>query len=131
MNGNLTVNGTTTSIDTTNTVITDNILVLNSGPVGSTDSGILVQRYQQDNNSGGGDVVNDTIYVSDTLPLQGSVTNTQIKLSNSASSVDNYYVNWWIKVASGFSSNQVRRIVAYNGALRTATVSSVWSSQNP
>jgi hypothetical protein len=46
--GNLTVNGTTTSVQTTNTQIKDNLLVLNDGANGSSaeanDGGILFER---------------------------------------------------------------------------------------
>jgi hypothetical protein len=129
--GNLTVQGTTTTIQTTNTVLNDNIFVLNSGPSGSRDSGFVIQRFQQDNNSGTGDVVTDTTFESNTLPSQTGMTSTQIKLSNSANSTDNYYVGWWIKVVGGFSNNQVRQITGYVGSTRVATISSAWNTQNP
>lgn len=131
LNGNLTVLGATTSVDSNNTVLSDNIFVLNSGPAGSKDSGFIVQRYQQDNDTGSGDVVNDTRFISFVLPLQGSVSGTQIKLPPEASSTDDYYKGWWIKIASGFSNNQVRQIVSYNGTSRTASVTSAWTTQNP
>lgn len=131
LNGDLTIRGTTTTVISNNAVIGDNVLVLNSGPSGSKDSGIIIQRYQIDNNSGTGDAVNDTIYITTTLPLQGSVTSTQIKFDSSLNASDNYYNGWWIKIASGFSNNQVRKIVAYNGSQRLATLSSSWQSQNP
>jgi len=131
VNGNLTVNGTTTSIDTTNTVIKDNVLVLNSGPSGSTDSGFVIQRYQQDNDNGLGDVINDSTEILGTLPDQSGMTSTQIKLNVSASALNDFYNGHWIKIVSGFSSNQVRQINSYNGTTKIATVSSAWSSQNP
>lgn len=131
INGNLTVNGTTMSVDSTNTNIGDNLIVLNSGPSGSKDGGILVQRFQTDNNGGSGDVVNDTLYTTIALPDQTGMSNTNVKLSASASNVDNYYTGWWVKVASGFSTNQVRKITAYNGTTKIATISSVWNTQNP
>ena len=129
--GNLTVNGQTTSVVSTNTVIGDNILVLNSGPTGSKDAGFIVQRQQSDNDSGSGDVVTDTNSTPDTLPSQTGMTNVQIKLNTSASAVDNYYTNWWIKITSGFSNNQVRKITGYIGSTRVATISSAWTTQNP
>ena len=53
--GNLIVQGTTTSIETTNTTITDNVIVLNNGEVGAgvtaTTSGIEVDRGSADNRS--------------------------------------------------------------------------------
>jgi len=131
LGGNLTVVGSTTNLNSTNTVILDNTLLLNSGPSGSKDSAIIIQRYQVENDSGLGDVVNDSIYFSDTLPLQGSLTTTQIKLSTSASASDNYYVGWWIKVIDGLNNNQVRRITSYIGTSRMATIESAWTTQNP
>lgn len=131
VNGNLTVNGTTTSIDTTNTVIKDNVLVLNSGPSGSTDSGFVIQRYQQENDNGLGDVINDSNPLLFTLPDQSGMTSTQIKLNVSASALNDFYNGHWIKIISGFSSNQVRKINSYNGTTKIASISSAWSSQNP
>lgn len=131
INGNLTVMGTTTSIQSTNSLINDNIIILNSGPSGSKDSGFIIQRYQFDNDSGNGDVVNDPAYFNNTLPNQAGVSNTQVKLNTLASSIDNFYYGWWIKVTSGFSNNQTRKIIGYVGATRLVTLSSNWDIQNP
>ena len=51
MAGNLTVNGTLTSLDTTNLDIEDNLFQLNAGLTGSpvNDSGMLINRGNQDN----------------------------------------------------------------------------------
>jgi hypothetical protein len=129
--GNLTVNGQTTSIQTTNTVIKDNVFVLNSGPSGSTDAGFVIQRYQDDNNSGTGDVINDDESASFTLPDQSGMTNVQLKLNINASAINDYYKGWWVKVGSGFSNNQSRMISSYNGTTKIAVVSSPWFNQNP
>lgn len=131
INGDLTVRGTTTSVESSNTVITDNVLVLNSGPLGTKDSGFVIQRFQGDNDLGQGDVVNDNIKQIDTIPLQTGVNANQVKMSASASSVDDYYEGWWVKVGSGFSTNQVRKIISYTGATRLAVLSSNWTTQNP
>jgi hypothetical protein len=131
LNGNLTVKGTTTSVESNNTVLKDNVIVLNSGPSGSKDSGLIIQRYQQDNNSGTGDIVTDTRYIVINLPSQFGVPSNQLKLNSAESSVDNYYTGWWVKVASGFSSNQVRKIISYTGSTRIATLSTPFDSQNP
>ena len=129
--GNLTVNGQTTSIDTTNTVIKDNLLVLNSAPSGSSDAGIIVHRYQQDNDIASGDIINATDPLIMIIPSQIGLTSTQIKLHSSANSLDNYYNGWWIKITSGFSNNQVRKIISYSGTTKIATISSSWTTQNP
>ena len=128
--GNLTVSGTTTSIESTTTSLKDNVFVLNSGPNGTRDSGVLIQRFQEDNNTGAGDVVNNNDYISDILPDQTGMTSTQVKLSPSASSLNDFYAGWWVKVASGFVGvvNQVRKITAYNGSTKVATLSSGWTS---
>jgi hypothetical protein len=130
--GNLTVRGQTTTVDTTNTSLKDNVFLLNSGPTGSSDSGFIVQRYQQDNNIGSGDVVAD-IHPSEMyeLPGQTGMTSTQIKLTTSANGINDYYTGWWIKVSSGFSNNQVRKIIAYDGTTKVATLSSAWFNNNP
>jgi hypothetical protein len=131
ISGNLTIIGTTTSVQSTNTLLTDNIIVLNSGPSGTKDSGFLIQRYQSDNDTSIGDVVNDTAYFTDSLPLQTGMTSIQLKLSAAASSADDYYNNWYIKITSGFSVSQVRKITSYVGSTRIATLSSAFTTQNP
>ena len=50
------------------------------------------------------------------------MTNIQLKLSTLANPTDNYYIGWWIKITSGFSNNQVRKITGYIGSTRTATI---------
>jgi hypothetical protein len=98
----------------------------------SRDAGVMLQRYQNANDSGLGDVVNKSdVILSDTLPNQTSTSLTQIRLSNAASSVNNYYNGMWVKVTSGLRSQQVRRIVSYNGSLRVAELESEWTSSNP
>jgi len=47
--GDLTVQGTTTTIDTQNLVVEDNILVINENASSATDAGIMVNRTAQDN----------------------------------------------------------------------------------
>lgn len=44
--GNLTVSGTTTTINTETSIIEDNLIVLNSGPAGLADGGLLVKRFE-------------------------------------------------------------------------------------
>ena len=45
ISGNLTVNGTTTTVNTETTLLEDNLIVINSGPAGLADGGVLVKRY--------------------------------------------------------------------------------------
>jgi hypothetical protein len=131
--GNLSILGTTNTVYSTNTFLSDNILVINSGPSGTSDGGIVIERYQINNNTGSGDVVNDLAnqHETYTLPNQSGMNTTQLKLSTSASNSDNYYVGWWIKVTSGFSVNQVRKVTGYVGSTRVLSLENTWTSQNP
>ena len=131
--GNLAILGTTNTIYSTNTFLSDNILVINSGPAGSSDGGILIQRYQVDNDTGTGDVVNDLSDQHDiyTLPNQSGMNSSQLKLSNTASIFDDYYVGWWIKITSGFSGGQVRKVIAYVASTKVITIDAPWTTQNP
>ena len=52
LSGDLTVNGTTTTLDSTNTVIQDNLLELNSGvTTNANDSGIIIERGSTGDNA--------------------------------------------------------------------------------
>jgi hypothetical protein len=131
INGDFTVNGTHNLINSTDIEIENNTMTLNGGPLSSRDSGVFIKRYQTINDAGTGDVVTDTEYVSFTLPSQSGMTSTQVKLPATASSSDDYYTNWYIKVSSGFSANQVRLVSGYVGSSRVATISTAWTDQNP
>jgi hypothetical protein len=45
VSGNLSILGTTTTVNTETTTIEDNLLVLNAGPAGLADGGVLIKRY--------------------------------------------------------------------------------------
>ncbi len=121
--GNLTISGVTTTINSTTTTITDNTVLLNSGPAGTGyDSGVLTQRYQIDNSAGTGDVVNDT--AKESYAISSGTTST-ITLPSGANANNNYYNNWWIKITSGTLNNNVRKITAYDGTTKVATLSTV------
>jgi hypothetical protein len=127
--GDLTVEGI-------NVKIADNLPVIgynNSLTTNSRDLGILYQRYQIANNNGTGDIVNlDNPLFIDSIPSQSLVSSSsQIKFSNLSNSTDNYYNNWWIKIGSGTSINQVRQIVSYNGSQHIATLVTPFTTQNP
>jgi hypothetical protein len=124
--GNLTISGTTTTINSTTTTINDNTLLLNSGPSGTGfDAGVLTQRYQIDNSAGTGDVVSDT--AKESYAISSGTTST-ITLPGSASSTNDYYNNWWVKITSGTLINNVRKITAYNGTTKVATLSTILGS---
>ncbi len=129
--GDLTVNGTTTTINSSVLLVADNLVVANSGPSTSRDAGYMVQRFQAANDLGTGDVVSDTAALSIAdIGDQTGMTSTQIKLAG-ASAVDDFYNGWWIKVTSGSSQDQVRKITDYVGATKVATLATAWTDQNP
>ncbi|NBP15016.1 hypothetical protein EBU95_11540 [bacterium] len=124
--GNLTVLGTQTSVVSQTLNLGDNLIVINSGPSASRDGGILINRFQIDNNSGSGDIVGDTPSINTTV---SSASSNTVVFTSDASAVDGAYTNWYLKITSGLGVNQVRKITAYTGSTRTATLSSAWNSQ--
>lgn len=133
--GNLTVLGTSTTVDTMNVTLKDNIFLLNSGPSGTSDSGILIERYQLPNDLSQGDVINDTVpvYKDISLQLQANLQNNQIRFPSELQVLlDDYYIGWWIKINEpSRASNQVRKIISYNSSLNVATVDQVWTGNAP
>ncbi len=118
--GNLSVLGEKTDIKTTTILIDDNSAVVNNAPSGISDGAILVHRYQTANNSGNGEVINDTPNMSGVFG-SGSSGNT-LKLDPSSNSNDNYYNDFWIIITNGLGINQVRKIKSYTGTTKVATV---------
>jgi hypothetical protein len=128
---NLTYSFGDVTIEGLNFNVADNFPVIgynNINTVSSRDLGIAFQRYQFSNDSGTGEVVADNYIFEDILPDQTSATNTQIKFSNAANATNDYYIGYWIKIGS---SNQVRKIISYNGAQRVAGLDSAWTGANP
>lgn len=126
--GDLTVNGTTTTVNSTVVTIVDNVVFVNSGPSGSKNAGYASERYQAANQAGTGDVVGDTAALVVTLADIGDQTgqdSTHVYLEG-GSSTDSYYVGMWIKTAI---DNNVRKITAYNGTSKIATVATAWTDQ--
>lgn len=123
--GNLTVSGTTTTINTETLVVEDNIIFVNSanGELGA-DGGIVVRRNQTANDTGaGGDVVTDTgAGVVSSSFQAGSATVGTLVLNAAANAADDFYNGWWIKITSGAGVDQIRRIKSYVGATKTATI---------
>lgn len=119
INGDLLVKGTTTTINTEVVTIKDNIIVVNNTPLSGSDGGMAIKRYQNANDDGSGDVVADTPEVTGNVVNGGTITT--VVLDSSASSSNNIYNGWWIKLNKG-SNYQVRRISSYDGATKTATI---------
>lgn len=103
----------------------------NTETVSSRNLGIAFERYQSSNDSGTGEIVTDSYVFFDSIPNQITANSSQIKFSNLTNSANNYYNGWWIKVASGSNTGQVRQIVSYNGAQRVASIDSPWTGGNP
>ena len=122
LTGDLYVNGTTVSINSTTVSIHDNILTLNAGPSGTLDAGVMIQRYQIDNNVGAGDIVDASEVVVFTGAVQTGTTTTSIIFPNSASSSSGTYDLHWIRLTSGPALDNVRQILSYDGPSRTATI---------
>jgi len=122
------------TIEGQNLNIADNLPIIgynNNLTINSRDLGIAYQRYQIENDYGTGDIVNDTPYLTDSIPNQSTSLPNQIKLSTLTSLVDNYYKGWWIKIFTGSNLNQVRKIISYNGAQHIATLETPFTNQNP
>ncbi|ARR74965.1 hypothetical protein SAGO17_0046 [Mimivirus AB-566-O17] len=129
--GNLTVQGTATSISTTQILLEDNIAIYNSGPSGTSDSGFLVERFQSENDAGTGDLVSDIPTIQNTFPSQSGTNSTNAILHAAANASNDFYNNWYVKITSGFSANQVRKIIDYDGTTKIITINSAWTTQNP
>lgn len=120
IHGDLFVKGVTTTINSTAVTVDDNILIVNNSPINSSDGGIAIKRYQYANDIGGGDVVNTVPEVTGTISSVGNIV--EIYLDSNASSEDDYYKGWWIKILSGTGANQVRKIKSYNGLEKKITI---------
>jgi hypothetical protein len=119
--GNLDVKGVTSSIESTVVTINDNIMIVNNAPSNTADGGLAVKRYQSANDTGSGDVVN-TSFETSGMVQNGFNTLTTIHFDLNASSIDNYYSGWWVKISGGTGQNQVRKISSYVGSTRVATI---------
>lgn len=124
--GNLSVNGTLVTVNSTSVNINDNIIVLNAGPSGTSDSGVLVNRYQISNNTGSGDVVSDNPIYSGNVQI--GTSSSVIIFPISYSNIDSFYNGYWIKMTSGTAINNVRKIISYSGSSRSATLGSIFTS---
>jgi len=112
----------------------DNLPIIGKNTIYTNNSrnlGLLFQKYQISNDSGSGEVVTEPYQFLDSLPTQAGASLYQVKLSSLASTSDNYYNGWFIKVGSGSNINQVRQITTYNGSQRVCGLDSPWTIQNP
>jgi hypothetical protein len=107
--GNLYVNGIATYVNTETMNVEDNTLVLNAGPAGSGDAGILIHRSLTD-------VTGETAYT--TGNVQGTPNENSITLPLTASTENNFYNGAWIKL----SDNSIAQIADYDGITKVATL---------
>lgn len=125
------------TVEGLNLNVADNLPIIgfnNNLTINERDIGTLYQRFQTDNDSGLGDIVNpgDAPFFTDTLPSQSTVSLlNQIQLSTSASTVNSYYNGMWIKFITGIDINQVRQVTAYNGSLQVITLDTDLTGQLP
>jgi hypothetical protein len=127
--GNLDVKGVTTSIESVNVTINDNIIIVNNGPSGTANGGLGVKRWQPANNTGIGDVVVDA--PDETGVLNNTNTTTSVMLPMTSSARDDYYKDWWINLTSGTGRGQVRKIKSYDGSTKIATIYSTNDQTDP
>lgn len=122
--GDLTVMGTQTILNTVSLTIEDNTIILNSGLQSlGADAGLAVRRYQTPNNVPSGNVISTPSPIQESGAFQtGSATPGTLVLSQHSSPTDSYYIGWFIQIMSGAGISQVRRIKAYNGTTKTATL---------
>lgn len=126
--GNLTVKGTTTTVNTVTLNFQNNSLILNSGNIlAGYDAGISIRRYQipqggvTANPAGSVIKTGGPIQESGAFSAAGTLPGTLV-LSTFASTTNNFYKGWWIVVTSGSGINQVARIKSYVGSTLTATI---------
>jgi hypothetical protein len=121
--GDLVVSGTNTIINTQTLTVEDNVIAINSGAgeLGA-DGGIIIRRYQTANDDGSGDVVQDTGAGAIAGVFQaGSAIPGTLVLAADSSSVDGFYIGFWIKFTVA-AVVYTRRIKSYTGATQTATI---------
>jgi hypothetical protein len=119
--GDLNVKGVTTQVDSTIVTVSDNIIIVNNTPLGISDGGLGIKRYQNANDSGSGEVVAGT---SQEVGLVGTLGNTltTVNLGVAANGTIDYYNGWWIKITGGTGAGQVRRIADYDETTQIATI---------
>ena len=105
ISGDLYVSGTTTYVNTQTIDLADNTLVLNAGPAGSRDAGLLIHRDIQD-------VIADGSVTSGSL---ASIEQTSFTLGGSFTG---NYVGWWLRTTDGSA-----QVSTYNGTSGTFATS--------
>jgi hypothetical protein len=90
--GDLTVNGTTTTVNTSTLSVEDNIIIANAGPANQkTDGGFVVKRIPTD-------IDDDVPKQSGTASASGTTTTITLQASNGHGTTLDYYKGWIIKL---------------------------------
>ena len=113
--GNLYVEGTYTYVNSQTINVEDNTLVINAGPAGSRDAGLLIRRD-------GIDVTGDNSVTSGTLLALENVNGTSITFGSSHQQADHYYRGWWVELDG---SNGYAQIDSYSSTLNAGILSTV------
>lgn len=120
--GDLLVQGTTVSVNTTSLNFDDNAIILNSGnTVSGYNASLAIRRYQIPNDNTEGNLPGNEPPVQEFGTATGGSTSTII-LALHASATDDFYNNWWILIVSGVGVGQIRRIKDYVGSTKVATI---------
>lgn len=119
--GDLFVAGTTTTTNTIVSTTANSSIIVNFSPIGTSDGGLVMRRYQTPNDGASGDVIQDPPKETGAFGANSTGVD-QLTLDATASVVNGYYVGWWILVTSGAGQFQVRRIYTYNGTTKVAVI---------
>jgi hypothetical protein len=97
----------------------------------NVDCGLLVGLYQDENDTGIGEIINlSPPRETGSLQSHSGLSINQIKLDNISNSTADFYINYYIKITNGKFNNQVRKIIAYNGGFGKITqVNANWTPQ--
>jgi hypothetical protein len=116
--GNVTIEGDTV-------LIADAFPVIGYNRDSEQDKGILLQRFQKENNNGEGELLlRDTPAYEDILPPQQvGMQDTHVKI-NPVPGKD--LTDYWIHIQDGDGFNQVRQIVAYQSGTGICKLKSPW-----
>jgi outer membrane lipoprotein SlyB len=122
--GNLTTLGNITIVGTETFVVDDPCIVINNEPNTVLNAGYFMQRYQTENDTLDGAVVDGPTNQTANVVAAAS---ENVTLASMASGDDDRYNDWWISISNGTGVNQVRKIVDYDGNSKVATIQSAWT----
>lgn len=118
--------GGITGLEVTETLIQDRALVINSTPALTGDAFLLYERFQSATGLSD-DVLSDTPTLTGTSSATGT-TSTIVLATANTSTVNGFYIGYYVKVTSGTANGYIGRITAYTGSNRTATVTPAFST---